>query len=655
MRRHLFDMLSRGVLELFPSTNTARRAGQPPANLFLNILAKKEKCKIKDAEKKRNKRSQKTQSQETESQNVNYKKIIEYPTFTDNTQIFESPTSTSSTQISESPAFTEKPIPTLRHANDEHTGSGQAKRRRKNTDYTQTKQIRNTESHRATRQIPVIIQAEQQRNTQAHRLARENPIFRDTEQQRDTQAHREARENPIFRDTEQQRNTHAHRIARKKPVFRDIEQRRDTQARQIAREDPHYSQIERARDTRARQSARCNSINDWHNVKRKYFDNTKEGYNHPCSCCGRLWHKNSVRKLIKHSISTKYNAEFALSVFNLNPCDESAEFCCTCAKYITQGRMPRLAIANGLKFPDIPDVLNELTSMEERLHRGSPHAHMMLWLDEAPTFEPGDTASARDISKFVDNIISCNSTEVPDKLRRLQLHKHTHTCRPTPDRLCRFEMPFFPMDKTKVLIELSKDDLEFKKSKQLAKDICQKIQNIPAGIYTFVDFLDWIRVSYEDYILAIRSTLKRPTVVLQRRPQDVFINPFSKKILALHKANMDIQFILDPFACAVYIVDYINKADRGMSRLLREALDEAKKENKSVKDSLRIVSNIFLNSSEISAQEAIYVLTGLPLSRASEAAMYINTSLPQERVHILKSYLELQSLEPDSSDIFQRH
>ncbi|CAG4978798.1 unnamed protein product [Parnassius apollo] len=117
---------------------------------------------------------------------------------------------------------------------------------------------------------------------------------------------------------------------------------------------------------------------------------------------------------------------------------------------------------------------------------------------------------------------------------------------------------------------------------------------------------------------------------------------------------MDIQFILDPFACAVYIVDYINKADRGMSRLLREALDEAKIGNKSVKDSLRIVSNVFLNSSEISAQEAIYVLTGLPLSRASEAAMYINTSLPQERVHILKSYLELQSLEPDSSDIFQK-
>lgn len=117
---------------------------------------------------------------------------------------------------------------------------------------------------------------------------------------------------------------------------------------------------------------------------------------------------------------------------------------------------------------------------------------------------------------------------------------------------------------------------------------------------------------------------------------------------------MDIQFILDPFACAVYIVDYINKADRGMSRLLREALHEARKGNKSIKESLRSVSNVFLNSSEISAQEAIYVLAGLPLSRASEAEIYINTSLPQERVHILKSHSELQGLAPDSTDIFQK-
>jgi hypothetical protein len=42
------------------------------------------------------------------------------------------------------------------------------------------------------------------------------------------------------------------------------------------------------------------------------------------------------------------------------------------------------------------------------------------------------------------------------------------------------------------------------------------------------------------------------------------------------QANMDIQFVLDPYACAVYILSYITKGQRGMSKLLRKACEEAK-------------------------------------------------------------------------------
>ena len=47
--------------------------------------------------------------------------------------------------------------------------------------------------------------------------------------------------------------------------------------------------------------------------------------------------------------------------------------------------------------------------------------------------------------------------------------------------------------------------------------------------------------------------------------------------MSLHKANIDIQFILDPYACSMYCVDYISKSENGMSKLLREALNELKK------------------------------------------------------------------------------
>ena len=45
------------------------------------------------------------------------------------------------------------------------------------------------------------------------------------------------------------------------------------------------------------------------------------------------------------------------------------------------------------------------------------------------------------------------------------------------------------------------------------------------------------------------------------------------------RANVDIQFVLDVYACAMYIVSYISKAQKGMSELLRQASAEARKGN----------------------------------------------------------------------------
>jgi len=38
---------------------------------------------------------------------------------------------------------------------------------------------------------------------------------------------------------------------------------------------------------------------------------------------------------------------------------------------------------------------------------------------------------------------------------------------------------------------------------------------------------------------------------------------------------MDVQFILDIYSCAMYVVSYISKAQRAMSELLRKACEES--------------------------------------------------------------------------------
>ena len=80
---------------------------------------------------------------------------------------------------------------------------------------------------------------------------------------------------------------------------------------------------------------------------------------------------------------------------------------------------------------------------------------------------------------------------------------------------------------------------------------------------------------------------------------------------------MDIQFVLDMYACAMYIVSYISKAQKGMSELLRQAYAKARKGNSSIKQQVRDIGNKFLNSVEISAQEAVYIVLQLPMKKSS--------------------------------------
>ena len=112
---------------------------------------------------------------------------------------------------------------------------------------------------------------------------------------------------------------------------------------------------------------------------------------------------------------------------------------------------------------------------------------------------------------------------------------------------------------------------------------------------------------------------------------------------------MDIQYILDPYACAVYISSYITKGQRGMSKLLRKASEEASSGNKDIINKVRHIGNKFLNAVEISAQEAVYLVLQMPLRRSSREFQFINTFNPEERTFLLKSMDKLQEL-PDSSE-----
>ena len=108
------------------------------------------------------------------------------------------------------------------------------------------------------------------------------------------------------------------------------------------------------------------------------------------------------------------------------------------------------------------------------------------------------------------------------------------------------------------------------------------------------------------------------------------------QLVNVWNANHDIQYVLDPYSCVVYICDYLTKNNKGMSILLEQAAKEAKDGNMDLKKSGRHIGNKFLNCVEMSEQECVYSLLELPITQSSIKVEFINTSEIKNRVFIAK-------------------
>ena len=89
----------------------------------------------------------------------------------------------------------------------------------------------------------------------------------------------------------------------------------------------------------------------------------------------------------------------------------------------------------------------------------------------------------------------------------------------------------------------------------------------------FREFLVWLKLTCDDYILAIRSSLKSVTIFLKRTPSEIRVNAYNPGLIKAWKANTDIQFVTNIYACAMYIASHVTKSQGGMSGLLRKAAD----------------------------------------------------------------------------------
>ena len=264
-----------------------------------------------------------------------------------------------------------------------------------------------------------------------------------------------------------------------------------------------------------------------------------------------------------------------------------------------------------LKSPQSPlGSLEDYFYRVEFQQRGSPHIHMLAWITGSPKYGENDN---EEVIGYINQVASCSS-DVPHEWNvflDFQRHKHSRSCRKGGSPICRFGIPFPPMRKTEIIQPYSGDDhLVYEEYyKTVQEHLCKLEKDI-----TFDEFLHEVGLSEDDYMKAVQSSIKTEKVFLKRKPVESRINPYMKDLLGVWKANHDIQYVLDAYACAMYIVSYINKSAKGMSTLMAEACKEARKGNKTLKESVRHIGNRFLNAAEVSAQEAAYLILQLNMS-----------------------------------------
>ena len=306
-------------------------------------------------------------------------------------------------------------------------------------------------------------------------------------------------------------------------------------------------------------------------------------------------------------------------------------------------------------FADHP-VTNYYYRIEYQ-QRGSPHAHMLLWLDNVPVFQPNDPTTFSQVESLIDKYISCSSDHPFAHYHR---HRHTFTCYKTSsdkNRQCRFNIPYPPMRRTQILTPFAVGENTDKKTaakRKVAFEDLQKLLNNDHDDDLMKILNDDDR--HKEHINVLRSSITRPTVFLKRDPKDKWTSCYNSEILSEWQANTDMQWILDPYGLVHYLVNYINKAQKGMSKIMKQVREKMLQEGEEdLRKQMKAIGSAFVNIHEVSSQESAITSLGIHQCQASAKCEYVNTSPSEQRTRVLKTNDQLQKIaskNPDSTDIF---
>ena len=161
-------------------------------------------------------------------------------------------------------------------------------------------------------------------------------------------------------------------------------------------------------------------------------------------------------------------------------------------------------------------------------------------------------------------------------------------------------------------------------------------------------------IEHDKYLQALSISNVGNVVVLKREHNECKINNYNGPVLQAWQANMDLQYVLNAYACVMYVAAYMMKTERQIGELLKRVASEVRSEE--LITQLRKVGAAFLNHREVSAQEAVYRMLSIPMNQLSRSVVFVDTNPKHEWIAVLKNTAAIEQLEDDDDDddVFQK-
>lgn len=299
-------------------------------------------------------------------------------------------------------------------------------------------------------------------------------------------------------------------------------------------------------------------------------------------------------------------------------------------------------------------VLDNFTRFEFQV-KGSPIAHILLWLDNDPK-EVVYEQMPKTI-KLIETLCSVNIEDLPDKtMYKYQVHQHTFTCYKKDKKKCRFEIPYWPMEETCILLPMTRFNKQKKMLQEKAELLRQRLEE--CSYPSIASFFADCDVTQSSYLDVIRSSLEKPTIFFKRNMDQINTSTFNPWISGVLCSNMKLQIILNEYSCAAYIVQHVHSplsSTPGFYQNIIELLKEHPERDYT--GQLKAISYKLLNEDVKNAQEAAWYLLKQPLSEASRKITYIPTVWVSERQKSRKSrkQMDKENIHSDSTDVWTKN